>query len=874
MKKRLILFLLFTSFLFLPCLALADSCWDPVKGHCYPRIGLFHFPRGVNTPADWYARFQLVELSSTRVARDLKAISPNTIIINARTDWNTWIKDDRHPEWNVKDAAGNNVLIYGNPAKGTGIPLVDITDYCPVSTKSETSGMKYNEYIPDRVLEIVDLDFVDGVMSQGIWDHPYGTGNLDKYPNGVDLDRNGVNDWDEHGRAWLESKWLAGVNKAASKLKSKLGDKIFIINSGRFHDFAWEHHNGVFLEQIGPMYSFFFLKKQYDNFQKTAPEPHIILYGAKSLKDRTDYPVARFHGGVTAYGYGYWEVSDKGGSFHGGRSNEHHYTLYYDEFGLNLGWPTSRMQLIKGTGSGDKGTYVRFFDKGAVIVNVDHKPNSVSDSDIRSIEGYNGPYYRFLGGQDPDFNNGDTFVSVDLQGKCANAVCYGYYGDAIFLSKEPTVMVSDIFIDDDEEITSPGSASAVFSSEWIHDTCEGIDDAWCQGCRDYADFWALAYSESAESKAVFSPTINIAGDYEVFEWHGDVSGKDEASNVNHVVKHAGGENVVVVDQGSSVGRWNSLGVYSFDVGSGQGVTISAEDADGVVIADAVKFVFKNNHGNIKGLSDPPASCSELGGTPCQSDEECDGGSFSYSSDHKSLCCIGGQCQPIRFDEQTCPQMKGVPCQQGQQCHDGMFVSSPDTGNLCCLGGTCEDVDPYNAVCNGSIILKNELSVSSDGREVFSDVLDFGIVYLAEACGKFLFAKYAFNDSFADAGYSYVVPFGGTGWERSRNLLVGDVEVDWGNFSQSHCYNHSFLGDGTSMNFRILDEKYSDNQGSLSVSVYRCNPDSGLSFDLNSDGIVDIIDLILLVRAFGTSLHDLNGDGSVDVQDLLLIIKKL
>ena len=45
-------------------------------------------------------------------------------------------------------------------------------------------------------------------------------------------------------------------------------------------------------------------------------------------------------------------------------------------------------------------------------------------------------------------------------------------------------------------------------------------------------------------------------------------------------------------------------------------------------------------------------------------------------------------------------------------------------------------------------------------------------------------------------------------------------------------------------------------------------------DLNLDGVVDIIDLVLLVRAFGTSQYDLTGDGNVDVKDLLVIVKKL
>jgi len=51
-------------------------------------------------------------------------------------------------------------------------------------------------------------------------------------------------------------------------------------------------------------------------------------------------------------------------------------------------------------------------------------------------------------------------------------------------------------------------------------------------------------------------------------------------------------------------------------------------------------------------------------------------------------------------------------------------------------------------------------------------------------------------------------------------------------------------------------------------------ESDLLGDINQDGAVDIADLILLVRAFGTSQYDLRGDGKVDVKDLLVIVKKL
>jgi outer membrane protein assembly factor BamB len=64
------------------------------------------------------------------------------------------------------------------------------------------------------------------------------------------------------------------------------------------------------------------------------------------------------------------------------------------------------------------------------------------------------------------------------------------------------------------------------------------------------------------------------------------------------------------------------------------------------------------------------------------------------------------------------------------------------------------------------------------------------------------------------------------------------------------------------------------RGDISVPVWRWVEVKGASWDVNGDGVVDILDLVLVGKNYGSSgpEGDVNGDGKVDILDLVLVGK--
>ena len=109
---------------------------------------------------------------------------------------------------------------------------------------------------------------------------------------------------------------------------------------------------------------------------------------------------------------------------------------------------------------------MRFFDNGAAICNPTAGIITVQASELVGKDGYAGPYYKFKGGQAPDFNNGELFTSVELYGETRPRE-KDNQGDGILLFREPTTLVADITIGNTfNNDTSPASEPVELAGSW------------------------------------------------------------------------------------------------------------------------------------------------------------------------------------------------------------------------------------------------------------------------------------------------------------------------------------------------------------------------------------------------------------------------
>ncbi len=547
------------------------------QGHSHPRSAVFHFS---GRQPEWYARFDMVitPLTHDGFAQSVHAINPDCYVLASR-DWNVDELMDIPEEWLLRDSNGNPVRAYGGRSN-----LIDITEYC--SKSPAHGGKKYNEFLPVYMSTLVDYSIYDGICSQGVWNHPYNTDD-------VDIDGNGVNDWEEHGKNWLINVWTQGVEKAVEVLRNIIGDdKIIFLNSGNFHTFAWYHSNGLMKERCNKTFNVKWELNKFYRWESSAPYPHTFFFNSCGPSKNDFYNMRYFIGKALMYN-AYSSYTDYA-------SGEHHYTKYYDEYDINLGFSTDSVrQVTYSEIKNEQGIWAKFYDNGAVIINMDNYNNTITDAQLQTLDYYDGPYYRFLGGQDPEFNNGELFTEVTLRGEARSLDPLGFVGDAIILLKEPDTVVSDIIIDDIDAGTSPGSNAAKFKGTWTN-SADNNYAFWGVGGRAYRNLYNYAKIQPGrgEAYAEYIPTIGVPGNYEVFEWHGFLGSNEEtiqeATNVPVIIKFADNEVAEgFIDQSKDYKQWNSLGTYYFTKGTSGGVKIT-NDADGQVMADAFKFVYKGD----------------------------------------------------------------------------------------------------------------------------------------------------------------------------------------------------------------------------------------------------------------------------------------
>jgi hypothetical protein len=580
-----------------------------VKGfpnHSYPRVANFQWGGAV---PDWYARFDLMDTGARDAgfARAIKALNPNIVILPTR-DWNAGpgsYGETVPDEWKTRHANGSFVKLYFESDN-----YMDLTDFCPPAKSGPWAGKRYNEIVAAWHIGNIDLNVHDGIATDGLWNYPY-SANGD-----IDLDRNGVNDFKEHGDDWISDQITKGIDRILADLRQRMGpDKAILVNSGGMHTWGWKHTNGMLKEHSVFFYSLGDVDYNlgtYLDFMKSAPQPHVVLIDGETSPGvpghdanipRNNFRHMRFWLGFTLLGDGYLSFST---------NEEHMYTVWYDEFELDLGYPTTEAQKIRESAGGG-GLWVRFFDNGVVVFNGTGAQQQVTDGDLARLPGYAGPYYHFRGGQDPAVNNGARFANETVAGETGtiHGTDGAVTGTALILLKSPKEVVSDIIIDNWHHATSPGSYQAELTGRWEglpnnFDQSGGghytLRDRHFEDPTDQATLvgYATALKGNGASAALFRPTIGLAGNYEIFEWHGYLGSSEsavrEATDVKYKIKHSGGEKIMIVDQSQNSGRWNSLGVYYLTTGQQAQVSFD-NNADGPIMADAIKFVFRGSDPN-------------------------------------------------------------------------------------------------------------------------------------------------------------------------------------------------------------------------------------------------------------------------------------
>lgn len=120
-----------------------------------------------------------------------------------------------------------------------------------------------------------------------------------------------------------------------------------------------------------------------------------------------------------------------------------------------------------------------------------------------------------------------------------------------------------------------------------------------------------------------------------------------------------------------------------------------------------------------------------------------------------------------------------------------------------------------------------LTVPSDGTIIWSNPLPSEYYnYCIEVTGTFQYWYPAQPGAIADAGYAETTASGNPGWTNFKNhtldFLLNDISAAFtgAGFSSKHIYKFNWSGNGTSLKFQIKDGYYGDNNGGLTVTIYK------------------------------------------------------
>jgi uncharacterized lipoprotein YddW (UPF0748 family) len=139
----------------------------------------------------------------------------------------------------------------------------------------------------------------------------------------------------------------------------------------------------------------------------------------------------------------------------------------------------------------------------------------------------------------------------------------------------------------------PGGCITPFSNEKIvDDVSASFMGSWTAGAN--AGYYGTGYKHDGAAgagtkSATYTPNLQETGSYELFAYY--LAGSNRATNALVEVNHMNGTTNVSLNQQVNGSVWTSLGTYNFTKGAGT-VVIKNNNANGVVIADAFRWVYK------------------------------------------------------------------------------------------------------------------------------------------------------------------------------------------------------------------------------------------------------------------------------------------
>jgi hypothetical protein len=570
----------------------------------YPRLGIFTFSGLTKASVDILEKFDIVTIAlDNDMARRYKEANPKRIVLRNDNLVAYNVPIEVPDQWRAKSASGENIAVWD------GAYIMNVTRFCPkvdIGHGPET----YVDWLLRSYRETMDFQYFDGIMYDWWWS------GLSQGDDVVDFNNNRVPDRNEMD---VDGLWRDSIAELHRRETAEVpGLKYVIVQIGE--KWVTPYVNGADYEDWPDFHGQWQYWKDYhldESWAKNteARKPTLVLlnaahtlfmrYGLSTEPYKNTYRAIRFALGSVLLGPAFI-FSDEGNGFGGHHGNFH----YYDEFegkGM-LGYPLGDGRQLPGKPQGSSpncsGVWVRYFENGVSVVNVSGVDQTITESDFTALDPRPGSgYYRIKGGQDPLFNNGKRVTNADPLKLWGTTVKrhwpdYDPVGDGTMLFRKPTTLIAPIVVDNTvNNQTSPGSDPVEVNGRWLED--DGDEYYAYYTGRESDIFQRTAFVAcnrgSGENTAKYTPTIGVAGYYEVFEWHGYFGGSpgavQEATNVPFKISYSGGEKTVTVNQSANYGRWNSLGTYFFNTGKG-GYVIISNNTDGPVIADAVKFVYR------------------------------------------------------------------------------------------------------------------------------------------------------------------------------------------------------------------------------------------------------------------------------------------